>query len=169
MPLNFAKWAIVHALSLMGPISIISRPKTLVGFIGNQSLSKFFIILISPTAEPSKILFCYHPHGLHHHRQRHARRDSRGLRHHRHAPHRNSVLQPSNTGNSPSFGVAYITQEQPSPVPYSRLHHQLWRASHGASTRGGLPSPEKCYRSDCFRGQRTLTMASAPAPTRLLP
>ena len=48
-----------------------------------QSLSKFFIILISPTAEPSKILFCYHPHGLHHHRQRHARRDSRGLRHHR--------------------------------------------------------------------------------------
>ena len=85
------------------------------------------------------------------------------------ALHRNSVLQPSNTGNSPSFGVAYITQEQPSPVPYSRLHHQLWRASHGASTRGGLPSPEKCYRSDCFRGQRTLTMASAPAPTRLLP
>ena len=59
------------------------------------------------------------------------------------APHPNSAWQPSNTGNSPSFGAPCITLEQSSPMPYSHLQHQARITFIGASTCDDITIQEK--------------------------
>ena len=57
MPFIFVKWAIAHALNLMGPIASYIKAHNLSG---TPSLFRFLTILISHVAEP-KILFFCHP------------------------------------------------------------------------------------------------------------
>ena len=139
-----------------------------MGFIGTQSLSRFFIILISPVTETSKILFCRHPHG-----PAPSPTVPCSSRPTWTAPssvvqHRHSIRQPSNTGSSPSFGAAYITWEQPSVVLPSAVaspaKKSLTRCFHAWRPSFGLAPPQGAWVLQPRTGRRRM---NAPIRQRL--
>ena len=185
MPLIFYKMGHCSCIEPNGPNSHLSQgPKTLVGFIRNPT--RFFIILISPATETSKILFCRHPHGLHHHRQCRARRDSHGLYRHRlHCTEtqRNSLPTPtvvqalelpaSHENNLHRYPTSACNtrQEQPSLVlprtTASPARKNLTRCFHVRRPSFGLATPQGAWvLQPCTGGSSWSGMSYGPMVSR---